>query len=156
MRLFRNQFTRSHAYIALAFLVVFGGFTLFLVYHVGVLHNGLSRRIIATLAGEQVQQRTFFTAAGLHTMIGAQDYASLIVSRSRSPNHSMWLRILTQQIADPNGTLMNVMRRPERTQSNPALGIDLLKMGYKCTEHVTTPAALHVVLTKKEQTPYDH
>lgn len=27
-------------------------------------------------------------------------------------------------------------------------GIDLLKLGYQCTEHVTTPAALHVVLTK--------
>jgi dihydrofolate reductase len=27
-------------------------------------------------------------------------------------------------------------------------GIDLMKMGYKCTEHVTTPAAMHVVLTK--------
>jgi len=27
-------------------------------------------------------------------------------------------------------------------------GIDLLKLGYKCTEHVTSPAALHVVLTK--------
>jgi dihydrofolate reductase len=27
-------------------------------------------------------------------------------------------------------------------------GIDLLKLGYKCTERVTTPAALHVVLTK--------
>jgi dihydrofolate reductase len=27
-------------------------------------------------------------------------------------------------------------------------GIDLLNLGYKCTEHVTTPAALHVVLTK--------
>jgi dihydrofolate reductase len=27
-------------------------------------------------------------------------------------------------------------------------GIDLLKLGYKCTEHVTSPAALHAVLTK--------
>ncbi len=27
-------------------------------------------------------------------------------------------------------------------------GIDLLKLGYKCTQHVTTPAAMHVVLTK--------
>ena len=27
-------------------------------------------------------------------------------------------------------------------------GIDLLKLGYKCIEHVTTPAALHVVLAK--------
>lgn len=27
-------------------------------------------------------------------------------------------------------------------------GIDLLKLGYKCTEHATSPAALHVVLTK--------
>jgi dihydrofolate reductase len=27
-------------------------------------------------------------------------------------------------------------------------GIDLLKLGYNCTEHVTSPAALHVVLTK--------
>ncbi len=27
-------------------------------------------------------------------------------------------------------------------------GFDLLKLGYKCTEHVTTPAAMHVVLTK--------
>jgi dihydrofolate reductase len=26
--------------------------------------------------------------------------------------------------------------------------IDLLKLGYKCTEHITTPAAMHVVLTK--------
>jgi dihydrofolate reductase len=27
-------------------------------------------------------------------------------------------------------------------------GIDLLKLGYKCTEHATTPAAMHVVLTR--------
>lgn len=27
-------------------------------------------------------------------------------------------------------------------------GIDLLKLGYKCTEHATGPAALHVVLKK--------
>jgi dihydrofolate reductase len=27
-------------------------------------------------------------------------------------------------------------------------GIDLLKLGYKCTEHVSTSAAMHVVLTK--------
>jgi dihydrofolate reductase len=27
-------------------------------------------------------------------------------------------------------------------------GMDLLKLGYKCTEHATSPAALHVVLTK--------
>jgi len=27
-------------------------------------------------------------------------------------------------------------------------GFDLLKLGYKCTEHVTTPAAMHVVLKK--------
>jgi len=27
-------------------------------------------------------------------------------------------------------------------------GIDLLKLGYQCTEHVTTPAAMHVVLRK--------
>ena len=27
-------------------------------------------------------------------------------------------------------------------------GIDLVKLGYKCTEHVTTPAATHVVLTR--------
>ena len=27
-------------------------------------------------------------------------------------------------------------------------GIDLLKLGYKCSEHVTSPSALHVVLTK--------
>ena len=27
-------------------------------------------------------------------------------------------------------------------------GIDLLKLGYRCTEHVTSPAAMHVVLTK--------
>jgi dihydrofolate reductase len=27
-------------------------------------------------------------------------------------------------------------------------GIDVLKLGYKCTEHVTTPAAMHIVLTK--------
>jgi dihydrofolate reductase len=31
---------------------------------------------------------------------------------------------------------------------SPFAGIDLLKLGYKCTEHVTSPAALHVVLTK--------
>jgi dihydrofolate reductase len=31
---------------------------------------------------------------------------------------------------------------------NLLAGIDLLKMGYRCTEHVTTPAAMHVVLTK--------
>jgi dihydrofolate reductase len=28
------------------------------------------------------------------------------------------------------------------------VGLDLLKQGYKCTEHVTSPAAMHVVLTK--------
>ena len=27
-------------------------------------------------------------------------------------------------------------------------GIDLLKLGYKTTEHTTTPGALHIVLTK--------
>jgi dihydrofolate reductase len=27
-------------------------------------------------------------------------------------------------------------------------GIDLLKLGYKCTKHVTSPAAMHVVLTR--------
>ncbi len=27
-------------------------------------------------------------------------------------------------------------------------GIDLVKLGYKCTEHVTTPLAMHVVLKK--------
>jgi dihydrofolate reductase len=27
--------------------------------------------------------------------------------------------------------------------------IDLLKLGYQCTEHVTTPNAMHVVLTKR-------
>ncbi|HEU5081085.1 MAG TPA: dihydrofolate reductase family protein [Opitutaceae bacterium] len=27
-------------------------------------------------------------------------------------------------------------------------GIDLLKLGYKCTEHVPTPAATHIVLTR--------
>jgi dihydrofolate reductase len=27
-------------------------------------------------------------------------------------------------------------------------GIDLLKLGYRCTEHVSTPAAMHVVLTR--------
>ncbi len=27
-------------------------------------------------------------------------------------------------------------------------GLDLLKLGYKCTEHVTSPAAMHIVLTK--------
>ena len=27
-------------------------------------------------------------------------------------------------------------------------GIDLLKLGYKCTEHITSPAAMHVMLTK--------
>lgn len=27
-------------------------------------------------------------------------------------------------------------------------GIDLLKLGYKCTEHVTSPTAMHVVLKK--------
>jgi dihydrofolate reductase len=28
-------------------------------------------------------------------------------------------------------------------------GIDLVKLGYQCTEHVTTPAATHVVLTRQ-------
>jgi dihydrofolate reductase len=28
-------------------------------------------------------------------------------------------------------------------------GIDLLKLGYECTEHVATPQVTHVVLTKK-------
>jgi hypothetical protein len=27
-------------------------------------------------------------------------------------------------------------------------GIDLLKLGYQCAEHVPTPSAMHVVLTK--------
>ena len=27
-------------------------------------------------------------------------------------------------------------------------GLDLFKLGYKCTEHVTSPAAMHVVITK--------
>jgi dihydrofolate reductase len=27
-------------------------------------------------------------------------------------------------------------------------GIDLLRMGYRCTEHVSTPNATHLVLTK--------
>ena len=27
-------------------------------------------------------------------------------------------------------------------------GIELLQLGFKCTEQVTSPAALHVVLTK--------
>jgi len=31
---------------------------------------------------------------------------------------------------------------------NLLAGIDLLKLGYKCTGHVTSPAALHVVLSK--------
>jgi dihydrofolate reductase len=31
---------------------------------------------------------------------------------------------------------------------SPFAGIDLLKLGYKCAEHVTTPAAMHVVLRK--------
>jgi dihydrofolate reductase len=31
---------------------------------------------------------------------------------------------------------------------NLLAGIDLLKLGYKCTEHATSPTALHVVLTK--------
>ncbi len=31
---------------------------------------------------------------------------------------------------------------------NLLAGIDLLKLGYKCTEQATSPAALHVVLTK--------
>jgi dihydrofolate reductase len=28
------------------------------------------------------------------------------------------------------------------------VGLDLLKLGYRCTEHVMSPAAMHVVLTK--------
>jgi dihydrofolate reductase len=28
-------------------------------------------------------------------------------------------------------------------------GIDLLKLGYRCTEHVTSPGAMHLVLTKE-------
>jgi dihydrofolate reductase len=28
-------------------------------------------------------------------------------------------------------------------------GIDVLKLGYKCIEHATSPAAMHVVLTKQ-------
>jgi hypothetical protein len=31
---------------------------------------------------------------------------------------------------------------------NLLAGIDLLKLGYQCAEQVTSPAALHVVLTK--------
>ena len=30
-------------------------------------------------------------------------------------------------------------------------GIDLLKLGYKCTEHATTPNAMHVVLSRAQQ-----
>jgi dihydrofolate reductase len=29
------------------------------------------------------------------------------------------------------------------------VGIDLLKLGYRCTEHVTSPGAMHLVLTKQ-------
>ena len=33
-------------------------------------------------------------------------------------------------------------------------GIDLPRLGYECTEHVLTPSAMHVVLTKRnEQSP---
>jgi dihydrofolate reductase len=28
-------------------------------------------------------------------------------------------------------------------------GIDVLKLGYQCTEHVATPSATHVVITKQ-------
>ena len=31
---------------------------------------------------------------------------------------------------------------------NLLAGIDLASMGYKCTEHASSPAAMHVVLTK--------
>jgi dihydrofolate reductase len=32
-------------------------------------------------------------------------------------------------------------------------GIDLLKLGYECTEHVATELATHVVLKKQKETP---
>lgn len=35
------------------------------------------------------------------------------------------------------------------TGENLLAGIDLLQLGFKCTEQVTSPAALHVVLTKQ-------
>jgi dihydrofolate reductase len=31
---------------------------------------------------------------------------------------------------------------------NLLAGIDLLELGYKCTEHITSAAALHVMMTK--------
>jgi hypothetical protein len=49
VRLFRNQFTRTHGYIALAFLLVFGGFTLFLVCQPKN-NEGLANIVITTLA----------------------------------------------------------------------------------------------------------
>jgi dihydrofolate reductase len=30
-------------------------------------------------------------------------------------------------------------------------GVDLRSLGYRCSEHVTTPSATHVVLTKPSQ-----
>ena len=49
MRLFRNHVTRTHGYVALAFLVVFGGFTLFLVCQPKN-NEGLANIVITTLA----------------------------------------------------------------------------------------------------------
>lgn len=35
---------------------------------------------------------------------------------------------------------------------NLLVGIDLLKLGYRRTEHVASPAALHIVFAKTEST----
>ena len=46
---FRNSFTRAHGFIALGFLVVFSGFTLFLVCHPKN-NEGLANIVVTTLA----------------------------------------------------------------------------------------------------------
>lgn len=49
MRLFKNQLTPTHGYIALGFLVVFGGFTLFQVCQPKN-NEGLANIVVTTLA----------------------------------------------------------------------------------------------------------
>jgi hypothetical protein len=49
MRLFENHFTRTHGYVALGFLLVFSGFTLFLVCHPKN-NEGLANIVVTTLA----------------------------------------------------------------------------------------------------------
>lgn len=49
MKLLANHFTRTHGYVALGFLLVFSGFTLFLVCH-SKNNEGLLNIVVTTLA----------------------------------------------------------------------------------------------------------